>query len=1275
MKEQFTKKIETNEFGYRGGQRFFEPDGAPREATFNPLFDKLSKIEKEKERDARIKKDLRAYENKASYKLEGATPIGVLRRKITEEVPRSERAKVSTSSEFVESSKEEIATPEKVKENLPEVETEEKPVPEKNKKLTSKDVADTFYKGGDISEREQKFYKKNKDRVNKIIREKIKEDPEVQESFDKAKEEVSKNLQDFFEENRVKDNRVISALDKMNTSEREILYIAPDFFTLNGNQQIYILEKIRQKIAGDATILSEEKVEENLKRKTKFFSKDFFKKKWQAFTKENEESKERKNILEKIRETGIRGYEDDMLSMTNHVKNLESDISYDKDGKLVIEYVKKDTFVWDSEYVKRFRKDESPDDYIDRLNKAASALSEVPYEWSMPSASIIEKMKYKKALAEYNKHKSIIFGAVAENDKIANENEKEATMQTMLWANSLDSRIRMNQLLTTHPDLEKYGSGGFSFNGDHLNPDNTKWGLAKMGFLTGVGARMVSRKTFEAVEATVAAAVIGGLLAGRKKWVEFSEKEKKKRRGEAVDDRGIKKYINAGESAKRIEYFIEKIEKTDDPRKKEIFLKRLQNHFYVIDERVRNGRVNFESSSVEMSERLALNQAMAEAGTVLFLNKAKNDSEDMEELLSRFNRFQKDGEKAWEKRKDVGKAALVGAIKSGTFAAVGFLVADYFSEIGSGQSLEDRYKELLNEGGDGAWNDVPQEPVVSSTPEIKPVDAIDQDKVLPNDPAPKIQENPVASQEAVHEPSEPRKISEVERPKVPEKLSPEEDFIKRMKSNIREIKNHDGDLKRLEIKHLSFIEDVEKFRKNAGEFLIDDMSKSGLPENMQTRSWGIKQIISVKGSVEQFLGFKSALKVYPEGSPEHELIEKELFRLGENIRSNVGNIFKPYEEMAPSLIETPEVIEVPEVENVAPEIETPPQENILEKDNVEVVEGVANNEVPDDDVVSTENVMSVPETPETIETSQTPEVPETAPQEISQEVAPEAPQDASQEIVQENSPEISAKETTPEIKINEEIVSKSFDEEGNLDLDFHDKNIEGKLKFIKGQEDEMIVEESYDFHTSYGKEFRSNPQKFISEEDIEKMVKSWSEEKPGANINARKILDRFEDFINKREALRLSGIPIDSKEALTLKGDMARIDVLFERHTGISVLDRLKLIESGVEIEPSPEHIVTSHPDLIETPGPDIDIKSNVISRAVNEYGEGEFEGNVVFFEKGYVGFYKESLDLATAEKMALAAAKVNENLLIKDMGPVNQYAARLSDGTYRFLVVYKQKE
>ena len=27
--------------------------------------------------------------------------------------------------------------------------------------------------------------------------------------------------------------------------------------------------------------------------------------------------------------------------MTNHVKNLESDISYDKDRKLVIEYVKK----------------------------------------------------------------------------------------------------------------------------------------------------------------------------------------------------------------------------------------------------------------------------------------------------------------------------------------------------------------------------------------------------------------------------------------------------------------------------------------------------------------------------------------------------------------------------------------------------------------------------------------------------------------------------------------------------------------------------------------------------------------------------------------------------------------------------------------------------------------------------------------------------------------------------------------------------------------------
>ena len=78
------------------------------------------------------------------------------------------------------------------------------------------------------------------------------------------------------------------------------------------------------------------------------------------------------------------------------------------------------------------------------------------------SASIIEKMKYKKRLQEYNKHKSIIFSAVAENDKIANENGKRSDHANNVWANSLDSRISNEPASYNSSRPRKLRSGGFS---------------------------------------------------------------------------------------------------------------------------------------------------------------------------------------------------------------------------------------------------------------------------------------------------------------------------------------------------------------------------------------------------------------------------------------------------------------------------------------------------------------------------------------------------------------------------------------------------------------------------------------------------------------------------------------------------------------------------------------------------------------------------------------------------------------------------------------------
>ena len=138
-------------------------------------------------------------------------------------------------------------------------------------------------------------------------------------------------------------------------------------------------------------------------------------------------------------------------------------------------------------------------------------------------------------------------------------------------------------------------------------------------------------------------------------------------------------------------------------------------------------------------------------------------------------------------------------------------------------------------------------------------------------------------------------------------------------------------------------------------------------------------------------------------------------------------IFLNHMKKWPSLIETPEVIEVPEVENVAPEMSKHLQERkYSRKDNVEVVEDVANNEVPDDDVVSTENVMRFQRL-RNHRNSQTQKCQKLLLKKFLRKLRQKLHTDTPQEIVQENSPEISAKRNNSlEIKINEEIVSKSF---------------------------------------------------------------------------------------------------------------------------------------------------------------------------------------------------------------------------------------------------------
>ncbi len=99
----------------------------------------------------------------------------------------------------------------------------------------------------------------------------------------------------------------------------------------------------------------------------------------------------------------------------------------------------------------------------------------------------------------------------------------------------------------------------------------------------------------------------------------------------------------------------------------------------------------------------------------------------------------------------------------------------------------------------------------------------------------------------------------------------------------------------------------------------------------------------------------------------------------------------------------------------------------------------------------------------------------------------------------------------------------------------------------------------------------------------------------------------------------------------------------------------------NIEITRTTNHVIDPESKLLTSPN----------NGAVLKYGEAKIDGNVVFFKNGYVGFYDESIDQATAGKQSMLSAAQNMKLT-NGLNMVDQVASQMKDGTYRVLTVYK---
>jgi hypothetical protein len=109
--------------------------------------------------------------------------------------------------------------------------------------------------------------------------------------------------------------------------------------------------------------------------------------------------------------------------------------------------------------------------------------------------------------------------------------------------------------------------------------------------------------------------------------------------------------------------------------------------------------------------------------------------------------------------------------------------------------------------------------------------------------------------------------------------------------------------------------------------------------------------------------------------------------------------------------------------------------------------------------------------------------------------------------------------------------------------------------------------------------------------------------------------------------------------------------------------------------------------EVVRTTNKLVPVDSKIIKAAVEKYGEGKVDGNVVFFKNGNIGFYSESIDQRVAQSVATSSATANAHLFmggepiksgtVVGMGRnfVEQMATKMPDGTIRVLAIYKKIE
>lgn len=459
-------------------------------------------------------------------------------------------------------------------------------------------------------------------------------------------------------------------LNKLNINKTELVREMPEFFTLKKNEQIYVLQKLQQKVDRDLDRDSIARLDADDKANTKGgwigkIGRNMFKK--------SRLTEVRKYMSNKMKEEGLASYKDRLSDLTGVVERRGIEMEFEN-GRLVLQFIT--------------HKGENPkhQKLIDDFNNKASKFADAPYEWSVEHAAPALKAQFKLFQSSFDKARQAL---IAYESKIATDENRPAKLAEIM---NVDAEIEMGQFLSHNAGIAG-AVNRFIKSNPYLE--------GKIGMAVGIGVREFGKNALAFGGGVLGSAITGGFTSWIRKRTELRQLEEDQRAGKNIGDaKGVKKAIDIAGYTDKINKLIKQVENAKTPESKARTLETLKTRISIAQDRIHNlGAVNFGGGRNELANQAEFTRAIKKAN-VLFMENSPVADDVAEMVYIKFNeKYLHDDDKSAERKTEVIKAFKRGAIIGAGGFVVGYVAADLIAHDGEAvrgafQKVEDISKKI-----------------------------------------------------------------------------------------------------------------------------------------------------------------------------------------------------------------------------------------------------------------------------------------------------------------------------------------------------------------------------------------------------------------------------------------------------------------------------------------------------------------------------------------------------------------------------------------------------